>query len=58
MTPLKKPNAMNAPSFVQEQQVILELTLVLGTDLSLNDQSPIQKIKNNSNYFSLKKKFH
>ena len=40
MMPLKKPNAMNRPSLVHEQLVILELTFVLGTDLSLKDHKP------------------
>ncbi len=38
--PLKKPRAINCPSVVHEQQVMRELTFVLGTDLSLNDQRP------------------
>jgi hypothetical protein len=38
--PLKNPKAMNWPSFVQEQHVIREFTLVLGTDLSLKDHKP------------------
>ena len=38
--PLKKPSAINWPSVVHAQHVIRELTLVFGTDLSLNDHRP------------------
>ena len=41
IVPLKNPSAMYCPSLVHEQQVILEDTLVFGTDLSLNDHKPI-----------------
>lgn len=49
--PLKKPRAMNWPSLVHEQEVILEDTLVLGTDLSLKDHRPKSEMAHVSRTF-------
>jgi hypothetical protein len=51
MVPLKNPNAINCPSLVQAQQVILLLTFVLGTDLSLDDHKPKSVMAHVNNTF-------